>query len=72
MAKIKKSRKKITITFENRRESANFLRAAGFVHIPAALDESGPTPHAPDAPLCSACGLEPVYENDLCWNCLPG
>jgi hypothetical protein len=25
-----------------------------------------------DAPLCSACGLEPVYENDLCWNCLPG
>jgi hypothetical protein len=27
---------------------------------------------APDAPLCSVCGLEPVYENNMCWNCLPG
>jgi hypothetical protein len=33
---------------------------------------SGLTPHAPDAALCSACGLEPAYENGLCWNCLPG
>ncbi len=31
-----------------------------------------PTTHAPDAPLCSACGLEPAYENGLCWDCLPG
>jgi hypothetical protein len=27
---------------------------------------------APDAPLCSACGVGPVYENNLCWDCLPG
>jgi len=48
-------------------------------------DDGGSCPHcfngeveaveqmrAADAPLCSACGLEPVYENNLCWNCLPG
>jgi len=32
----------------------------------------GRTTASPDWVLCARCGEEPVYENDLCWNCLDG
>jgi hypothetical protein len=38
MAKIRKRGKTVTIKFEDKRESSNFLRAVGFMAIPALQD----------------------------------
>lgn len=60
MAKIKKRGKKITISFDNKRESSNLLRAVGFKNIPALQDEQAVEyTLAVDNAICSACG-EPM------------
>lgn len=70
MAKIKKRGKKIIITFDNKRESSNLLRAVGFKNIPALQDEQ-----AVEHTLAGGQGLEfcpghaaPVV-NGYCFDC---
>lgn len=55
MAKIKKRGKKISITFDNKRESSNLLRAVGFKNIPALQDEQA-VEHSVQADVCQVCG----------------
>lgn len=36
------------------------------------IPERRPTPDATDELLCSRCGVNPAYENGICWDCLDG
>lgn len=71
MAKIRKRGKTISIKFENKRESSNFLRAVGFTSIPALQDEQAVEHNVQRTGLwrCLDCKCENGVEYSVCVHC---